>query len=57
MYYLNKIIKYSKYYNYYFKNGFITKMMPDTCTLNTWIAQKELIKILISIVVLMYNYA
>jgi len=33
------MIKYLKYY--YFKNGFMTTMMPDTCTLNTRIAQKR----------------
>ena len=35
---------------YCFKNGFMTKMMP--ATLNTKITQKELTRILISIVVL-----
>jgi len=49
MYYLNKN---DQFYYMYLKNGYMTTMMPDTCTLYTRIAQKELIKILISIVVL-----
>ena len=38
------MIKYLKYHNlnYYFKNGSMTTMMPDTCTLNTRIAQKRI---------------
>ena len=37
MYYLNKNDKF-----YYLKNGYMTTMMPDTCTLKTRIAQKRI---------------
>ena len=39
MYYLNKN---DQFYN--LKNGYMTTMMPDTCTLNTRIAQKRINK-------------
>jgi len=45
MFYLNKndqIFKISQLT--ILKNGSLTTMMPDTCTLNTRIAQKELLK-------------
>ena len=47
---MNKCLK---YHNLLFQNESMTTMMPDTCTLNTRIAQKR-IKILISIVVLLW---
>ena len=39
MYYLNKNDQF-----YYLKNGYMTTMMPDICTLNTRIAQKRIKK-------------
>jgi len=56
MYYLNKndqIFKISQIT--IIKMDLLTTMMPDTCTLNTRIAQFFLIKTLISFVVLVSN--